>query len=110
MAALEEVLLHSISILHKHMGLIVSSKPCLNCSLKICKKFYTSWIMHREKGIFLFFSVITIFLKTPFCLAFLTLGLSLFHSFIQYGKNVFLKVFDLKGKEFILVVDADLKG
>ena len=62
--------------------------------------------MNREKGIF---SVIIIFLKTPICLAFLTSGLSLFHSFIQYGKNVFLKVFDLEEMGFILVVHADLK-
>ena len=46
----------------------------------------------------------------PICLAFLTSGSRLFHSFIQYGKNVFLKVFDLEGMGFILVVDADLKG
>ena len=50
------------------------------------------------------------FKKTSICLAFLSKGLSLFHSFIQYGKNVFLKIFDLKGMGFILVVDADLKG
>ena len=66
-------------------------------------------MMNREKGIFLF-SVIIIFLKTPICLAFLTSGLRLFNSFIQYGKNVFLKVFDLEGMGFILVVNADLKG
>ena len=43
------------------------------------------------------------------CSAFLASGLRLFHSFVQYGKNVFLKVFDLEGMGFILVVDADLK-
>ena len=46
----------------------------------------------------------------PICLAFLTSGLRLFHSFIQYGKNVSLKVFDLEGMGFILVVNAGLKG
>ena len=37
-------------------------------------------------------------------------GLRMFHSFIKYEKNAFLKVFDLEGMEFISVVDADLKG
>ena len=44
------------------------------------------------------------------CLAFQTSGLRLFHSFIKYRKNAFLKVFDLECMGFILVVDADLKG
>ena len=66
--------------------------------------------MNREKGIFLFFQVIAIFLKTPICLAFLTSRLRLFHSFIQYWKNVCLNVFDLEGMGFILVANADLKG
>ena len=65
--------------------------------------------MNREKEFF-FFSVIIIFLKTPICLAFLTSGLRLFHSFIQYGKNVFLNVFDLGVIGFIIVVNADIKG
>ena len=73
------------------------------------KEFYTNWIINREKRIFLF-SVIITFLKTPICLAFLTSGLRLFHSFIQQGKNVFLKDFDLEGIGFILAVNADLKG
>ena len=46
----------------------------------------------------------------PICLAFLTSGLRLFHSFIKQGKNVFLKDFDLEGIGFILAVNADLKG
>ena len=76
---------------------------------KTCKEFYTNCILNREKGIFLF-SIIIIFLKTPICLALLTSGLRLFHSFIQYGKNALVKVFDLEGMGFILVVDADVKG
>ena len=63
-----------------------------------------------QPAILSFFAVIIIFLKTPIRLAFLTSALSLLHSFIQYGKNVFVKVLDLEGMEFILVVDADLKG
>ena len=35
--------------------------------------------------------------------------LSLFHSFMQYGKNVFLKDFVLDGIDFITEVDADLR-
>ena len=66
--------------------------------------------MNREKGVFLFFSVIIIFLKTQTCLAFLTSGLGLFHTFIQYGESVFLQVFDLEGMGFISVVHADIKG
>ena len=77
---------------------------------KMSKEFYTNWIINKEKGIFLFFSIIIIFLKTPICLAFLTSGLRLFHSFIQYGKNTFLKVFDLEGMGFILVANTELKG
>ena len=76
---------------------------------KTGKEFHTNWIMNREKE-FSFFSVIIIFLKTPICLAFLTSGLRLFHSFIQYAKNVFLNVFDLEVMGFIIVVNADIKG
>ena len=46
----------------------------------------------------------------PICLAFLTSGLRLFHSFIQYRKNMFLNVFDFEGMGFVLVANADLKG
>ena len=66
--------------------------------------------MNRENVIFLLFDVIIIFLKTPICLAFLTLDFKLFHSFIKYKKNIFVKVFDLERMGFILVLDADLKG
>ena len=50
------------------------------------------------------------FLKTPICFPFLTSGLRLFHSFIQYWKNVLLKVFVLDRIGFILMVDANLEG
>ena len=42
-------------------------------------------------------------------LAFLISTLSLFHSFMQYGKNVFLKDFALDGIDFVVEVDADLR-
>ena len=41
-------------------------------------------------------------------LAFLIPTVSLFHSFIQYGKNVLLKDFVLVGTFFIIEVDDDL--
>ena len=41
-------------------------------------------------------------------LAFLMSTVSLFHSFIQYGKNVLLKDFVLVGIFFIIEVDDDL--
>ena len=41
-------------------------------------------------------------------LAFLMPTVSLFHSFIQYGKNVLLKDFVLVGTFFIIEVDDDL--
>jgi len=43
-------------------------------------------------------------------LAFLTLFSRLFHSFIQYGKNVFLKDFVLEGIGLIFEAVADLNG
>ena len=42
-------------------------------------------------------------------LAFLISILSLFHSFMQYGQNVFLKDFVLDGIDVIIEVDADLR-
>ena len=41
-------------------------------------------------------------------LVFLMPNLSLFHSFIQYGKNVLLKDFVLVGTSVIIEVDEDL--
>ena len=41
-------------------------------------------------------------------LAFLIPTLSLFHSFIQYGKNVPLKDFVLVGSSFIIEAENDL--
>ena len=41
---------------------------------------------------------------------FATSGLSLFHSSIQYGKNVFLKLFVHDGIAFIFQADIDYQG
>ena len=51
---------------------------------------------------FLFFLIATDFLKILIDLAFLIPTLSLFHSFIQYGKNVLLKDFALVGIGLIM--------
>ena len=48
------------------------------------------------------------FLKMLIDLAFLIPTLSLFHSFIQYGKNVPLKDFVLVGSGLIIKADDDL--
>ena len=42
-------------------------------------------------------------------LAFLISMLSLFHSLMQYGKNIFLKDSVLDGIDFIIEVDTDLR-
>ena len=42
-------------------------------------------------------------------LAFLIATLTLFHSFIQYGKNVLLKDFVLVGTGLIIEADDDLR-
>ena len=52
--------------------------------------------------------LITDFLKMLTNLAFLIPTLSLFHSFIQHGKNALLKDFVLVGTSFIIEVDDDL--
>ena len=57
---------------------------------------------------FLFFSLTIDFLKMLIDLAFLTPTLSLFHSFIQYGKNVPLKDFVLVGSGLMIEADDDL--
>ena len=55
---------------------------------------------------FLFFFLLTIdFLKMLIDLAFLIPTLSLFHLFIQYGKNVLLKNFVLVGTGLIIKAD-----
>ena len=65
--------------------------------------------MDHEQKIknFPFFSLIIEFLKILNDLAFLIS--MLFHSFIQYGKNVFLKDFVLNGIVFIIEVDTALR-
>ena len=55
------------------------------------------------------FSLKIDFLKILNDLAFLISTLRLFHSFMQYGKNVFLKDFVLDGIDFILEADADFR-
>ena len=57
---------------------------------------------------FVFFSLTTGFLKMLIDLAFLIPNLRLFHSFIQYGKNVPLKDFVLFGSGLIIEADDDL--
>ena len=76
-----------------------------------CKDFYTNWNMNREKGIFLF--SVTIFFCNAYMFSIPNFRFKVVHLFIQYiqyGKNVFLKVFDFEGIGFILVVNVDLKG
>ena len=68
--------------------------------------------MHQvdhEQKIISFFSLKIEFLKILSDLAFLISTLRLFHSFIQYGKIVFLKDFVLNGTDFIIEADADLR-
>ena len=57
---------------------------------------------------FLFFSLTIDFLKMLIDLAFLTPTLILFHSFMQYGKNVPLKDFNLVGIGLMIETDDDL--
>ena len=97
-------------------GLIVSSKPYLNlCSfrwlnlnLKHVRRFAPSgsWTENKELS---FFSLITEFLKILSDLALLISTLRLFYSFMQHGKNVFLKDFVFDGIAFIIEADADLR-
>ena len=57
---------------------------------------------------FLFFSLTIGFLKMLIDLAFLIPTLSLFHSFIKYGKNVLSKDFVLVGCGLMIEADDDL--
>ena len=66
-----------------------------------------SWTLYRE---FSSFSVTTDFLNLYIDFAFMISGLSLFHSSIQYEKNVLLKLFVLDGIHFNLPDDTNLKG
>ena len=107
----------STSVPHGHIGFTVSLKPCLNlcsfkwvnCSLNRDNNFTPigSWALYKE---FSSFSVIIDFLNLYIDFAFLISGLSLFHSSIQNGKNVLLKLFVLDGIHFNLPDDTDLKG
>ena len=62
-------------------------------------------MVHKYKTssfLFFFFFLVTVdFLKMLIDLAFVIPTLTLFHSFIQYGKNVPLKVFVLVGSGLI---------
>ena len=49
------------------------------------------------------------FLKILSDLAFLISTLRLFHSFMQYGQNVFFKDFVLDGIDFLIEANADLR-
>ena len=66
-----------------------------------------SWTLNKE---FSSFSVTIDFLNVYIDFAFLISGLSLFHSSIQYGKSVLLKLFVLDNIHFNLPDDTDLKG
>ena len=81
----------------------------VNCSLK-CDNNYNrigSLTLCKE---FSSFSVIIEFLNLYVDFRFLIPGLSLFHTSVQYGTNVLLKLFVLDGIHFDLPDDTDLKG
>ena len=63
---------------------------------------------HKYKIMSFFFSLTVDFLKKLIILAFLIPTLSLFHSFIKYGKNVSLKDFVLVESGLIIQPDDDL--
>ena len=106
----------SKSVPHGHVGCTVSLKPCLN----LCPFKWVNCRLNRDNNFtpigsrtlykeFSSFSVIIDFLNLYIDYAFLISGLSLFHSSIQYGKNVLLKLFILDGIHFNLPDDTDLK-
>ena len=65
---------------------------------------------HKQKiRNFLFFYFNIDLVKILSDLAFLISMLSLFHSLMQYGKNIFLKDSVLDGIDFIIEVDTDLR-
>ena len=64
---------------------------------------------HEQKIKNFLFLLIIEFLKILSDLAFLNSTLSLFHSFMQYGKNVFLKDFVPDRIDFIIEADADIR-
>ena len=73
-------------------------------------KLYSKWIQvdHKYEIVGCFFVAYNNFLKMLIDLAFLIPTLSLFHSFIQYGKKVALKGFVLVGGDLIIKADDDL--
>ena len=107
----------STSTRHGQIGFTMSLKSCLNlcsfkwvnCSLKRDNTFTPrgSWTLYQE---FSCFTLKIDFFNLYIDFAFLTSGLSLFYSSIQYGKNVFLKLFVCDRITFNFPADIDLKG
>ena len=105
----------STSVPHEHIGFTVSLKPCLTLwSLK-----WVNCIFNRDNNFtpigsgilqkkFSSFSVIINFFILYVDFAFLFSGLGSFHSSMQYGKNVLLKLFLFNGKHFNLPDNTDL--
>ena len=86
-----------------HIRCIVSLKPCL----KLCSLRSLNCILRRvrsQNNEFSFFLLTIDTLKMLIDLAFLIPTLSLFHSFMQYGKNVLLKDVTL----VVIKTDEDL--
>ena len=76
-----------------------------------CKDFYTNWNMNREKGIFLF--SVTIFFCNAYMFSIPNFRFKVVHLFIQYiqyGKNVFLKVLISRGQDLFQWLMLILKG
>ena len=74
----------SNSILHAHIGLIVSLKPCLNlCSFRLINLSLKRVRTFAPSGLKLEF------LEILSNLAFLISTLRLFYSFMKYGRNIF---------------------
>ena len=105
----------STSVPHGRRVFTVSLKPCL----KLCSFKWVNWSLNRDNNftpigswtlykVFSRFAVIIDFLNLYIDFAYLTSGLSLFHSSIQYAKNVLLKFFVLDGIHFNLPDDTDL--
>ena len=99
------------------MALTPSLKQCLNlCSFKWLSPSLRRVISLTPRGSYIekidfsLFSLTIIFLKMLRDFAFLTLVSRLFHSFMQKGKYVFLKVFVLDGKGLMVEFDTDLNG
>ena len=73
------------------------------------KEFNTKWIKDYGYLLFTFLHLINLF-KILTDLEFLVSTVRLFHSFMKYRKNVFLKEFLLGKKGLITEADTDIKG